>query len=344
MTELFTAGSYNREKHLGGWSVLLIDNDSRTLLSGMEADASADRMELTSAVSGIETLPPGSRITVTSDSQYLVYTMTQGWRRWQDFERWDRLDELCRERVVDWVWRSEPPAPRENEFVWAQAEWESGGRAEPPMAAEFFGKKITISVVEADISLEEEPVLTADEPAIPDKVEDEQEEPGIEAESPEPVAELTHLDADGHARMVNVGEKAVTEREAVAKGSVVMRPETLALIAAGELEKGDALATARIAGIMAAKQTPSLIPLCHPILISHVAVELELNQAKSTVDITGIVRTSGQTGVEMEAMTAVSVAALTIYDMCKAVDRGIRIEAVRLVKKTGGKSGDIILE
>jgi cyclic pyranopterin phosphate synthase len=179
--------------------------------------------------------------------------------------------------------------------------------------------------------------LIADEPL------DEPESPES-PESPEPAGELTHLDAEGHAQMVDVGGKAVTEREAVAKGSVVMRPETLALVAAGELEKGDALATARIAGIMAAKQAPSLIPLCHPIPLSHVAVELELDEAASTVHITATVRTNAQTGVEMEAMTAVSVAALTIYDMCKAVDRGIRIEAVRLVRKTGGKSGDIILE
>ena len=352
MTKLYTAGSYNREKHLGGWSVLLVDNDSRTLLSGMEADAAAERMELTAAVTGIETLPPGSHITITSDSQYLVYAMTQGWRRWQDFERWDRLDELCRERVVDWVWRREPPAPPENEFVWAQAEWEAGGRAEVPMAAQFFGKKTTVSVEEADVPSDEERVLIANEPALEDSDED-QEEPEIEGESPEspespesaePAAELTHLDDDGHARMVDIGEKAVTEREAVAKGSVVMRPETLVLITAGELEKGDALATARIAGIMAAKQTPSLIPLCHPILLSHVAVDLELDEAESTVNITATARTASQTGVEMEAMTAVSVAALTIYDMCKAVDRGIRIEAVRLVRKTGGKSGDVILE
>ena len=327
MTELYTAGLYNREKHLGGWGVLLVDNGTRTLISGMEADAAADRMELTAAISGIETLPPGSHLTVTSDSQYLVYTMTQGWRRWQDYERWDRLDGLCHERVVDWVWRQEPPVPPENEFVWAQAEWESGARAEPPKAAEFFGKETTVDVKKAETIPKEEPVLIADEP-----------------KSPESAAELTHLDAQGHAQMVDVGGKAVTEREAVAKGSVVMRPETLALVAAGELEKGDALATARIAGIMAAKQAPSLIPLCHPIPLNHVAVELELDQAESTVYITATVRTNAQTGVEMEAMTAVSVAALTIYDMCKAVDRGIRIEAVRLIRKTGGKSGDIILE
>lgn len=338
MTELYTAGAFNRDKQLGGWAVLLVENDGRTLLSGMELDSTANRMELIAAVSGIETLPPGSHITVFSDSQYLVYSMTQGWRRWQDQDHWDRLDALSRERVVDWVWRQDPPPPPENEFVWAQAEWEAGARADSPKAAEFFGKKTVVAVKEADLTLEEEPILIADEPVT----EDEQEPEAPEA--PEPAAELTHLDAEGHAHMVDVGGKPVTEREAVAKGSVVMQPETLALIAAGELEKGDALATARIAGIMAAKQTPSLIPLCHPIPLTYVAVELELDEAGSAVNITATARTAAQTGVEMEAMTAVSIAALTLYDMCKAVDRSIHIEAVRLVRKSGGASGDIVLE
>ena len=157
-------------------------------------------------------------------------------------------------------------------------------------------------------------------------------------------AQLTHLDDAGHARMVDVGGKPATRREAVAVGSVVMRPETLALILAGELEKGDALATARIAGIMAAKQTPALVPLCHPIPLSRVAVELEPDESASAVHVTATVATTAQTGVEMEAMTAVCVAALTLYDMCKAVDRGMRFEGVRLVRKTGGASGDIVLE
>ena len=156
--------------------------------------------------------------------------------------------------------------------------------------------------------------------------------------------QLTHLDDAGHARMVDVGGKPATRREAVAVGSVVMRPETLALILAGELEKGDALATARIAGIMAAKQTPALVPLCHPIPLSRVAVDLEPDESASAVHVTGTVATTAQTGVEMEAMTAVCVAALTLYDMCKAVDRGMRFEGVRLVRKTGGASGDIVLE
>ena len=157
-------------------------------------------------------------------------------------------------------------------------------------------------------------------------------------------AQLTHLDDAGHARMVDVGGKPATRREAVAVGSVVMRPETLALILAGELEKGDALATARIAGIMAAKQTPTLVPLCHPIPLSRVAVDLDPDESASAVHVTATVATTAQTGVEMEAMTAVCVAALTLYDMCKAVDRGMRFEGVRLVRKTGGASGDIVLE
>ena len=157
-------------------------------------------------------------------------------------------------------------------------------------------------------------------------------------------AQLTHLDDAGHARMVDVGAKPATRREATAVGAVVMQPETLALIVAGELEKGDALATARIAGIMAAKQTPSLIPLCHPIPLTRVAVDLQPDEAASAVNITATVATTAQTGVEMEAMTAVCVAALTVYDMCKAVDRAIRFDGVRLVRKSGGQSGDIVLE
>ncbi len=156
--------------------------------------------------------------------------------------------------------------------------------------------------------------------------------------------QLTHLDDAGHARMVDVGAKPSTHREATAVGSVVMQPETLALIVAGELEKGDALATARIAGIMAAKQTPTLIPLCHPIPLTRVAVDLVPDEAASAVHITATVATTAQTGVEMEAMTAVCVAALTVYDMCKAVDRAIRFDGVRLVRKSGGQSGDIVLE
>ena len=153
------------------------------------------------------------------------------------------------------------------------------------------------------------------------------------------MAELTHLDAQGQAHMVDVGAKAETEREAIAAGRVLMQPATLALLRAGDLPKGDVLGTARVAGIMAAKRTSELIPLCHPLLLTKVAVEFEFDEDASAVEITATVRCRGQTGVEMEALTAVSVAALTIYDMAKAVERGMTISDIRLLEKRGGKSG-----
>lgn len=185
--------------------------------------------------------------------------------------------------------------------------------------------------------------------------------------------ELTHFDAAGRARMVDVTQKPDTEREAIAKGEVVMRPETMALIKEGRMAKGDVLAVAQVAGIMAAKRTAELIPMCHPLAITGVELSFQLEEAAGSppatvapppkespsegepppsvsdqptarIVITATVKTTGKTGVEMEALTAVAVAGLTIYDMCKAVDRGIRLENIRLVRKSGGKSGLIVLE
>lgn len=157
-------------------------------------------------------------------------------------------------------------------------------------------------------------------------------------------AKLTHLDDRGAARMVDVSEKSPTLREAVAAGEVWMQPQTLALIQSGGIPKGDVLAVARVAGIMAAKRTPELIPLCHPLPITSVEVDFSFDEERSLVHIRARVRCTGVTGVEMEALTAVTVAALTIYDMCKAVDRGMRIQNIRLIRKSGGKSGEIVLE
>ena len=151
--------------------------------------------------------------------------------------------------------------------------------------------------------------------------------------------DFTHFGKDGQPHMVNVGDKAVTQRRAVAAGRVVMDAETLAKIKAGGFTKGDVLAVAQLAGIMGAKQTATLIPLCHPLGLDHVSVALTLNEALSAIDITADCRLSGKTGIEMEALTAVSVAALTLYDMCKSVDKAMRIEAIRLIYKSGGKSG-----
>ena len=150
---------------------------------------------------------------------------------------------------------------------------------------------------------------------------------------------LSHLDAAGAARMVDVSDKSETARTATAEAIVRMRPETLALIQQGGMPKGDVLATARIAGIMAAKRTPDLIPLCHPLPITGVTLDLEPSRDDALV-IRATVKTTGKTGVEMEALTAASIAALTVYDMCKAVEKGMRIESVRLIEKHGGKSGD----
>lgn len=153
------------------------------------------------------------------------------------------------------------------------------------------------------------------------------------------MSQLTHLDENGHANMVDVSEKQVTFREATAYAEVKMRPETLQMITAGGHKKGDVLAVARIAGIQAAKRTSELIPLCHPLMLSKVAVELEPIAERSVIVITATCKLAGQTGVEMEALTAASVAGLTIYDMCKAVDKGMEISSVKLLEKKGGKSG-----
>jgi cyclic pyranopterin phosphate synthase len=153
-------------------------------------------------------------------------------------------------------------------------------------------------------------------------------------------AALTHLGASGEANMVDVSQKPPTTRIAVAEGQVVMQAETLRLVLSGDARKGDVRATARIAGIMAAKKTHELIPLCHALLLSKVSVEIEPDDALPGLRVRATAKVNGQTGVEMEALTAVSIACLTIYDMVKAADRGMRIEAIRLVEKSGGKSGD----
>ncbi len=153
--------------------------------------------------------------------------------------------------------------------------------------------------------------------------------------------QLSHLDETGKAHMVDVGAKPNTERMALARGEVAMRPETLALIRAGAMKKGDVLTVAQLAGVMAAKRTAELIPLCHPLPLTHIDVTCELDDRLPGVQISAVVRTTGKTGVEMEALTAVSVAALTVYDMAKAVEKTMHIQNIRLVEKHGGRSGDI---
>ena len=158
------------------------------------------------------------------------------------------------------------------------------------------------------------------------------------------MSKLTHLDSAGNAHMVDVSEKDVTSRSATAKAVVEMQPETLRLILEGKAKKGDVIATARIAGIMAAKKTHELIPLCHPLMITKVTVDFAPDEQASAIEVSATVKVEGKTGVEMEALTACSVACLTLYDMCKAVDRGMKITNLRLVEKAGGKSGHFTAE
>ncbi|QJA06646.1 cyclic pyranopterin monophosphate synthase MoaC [Thermosulfurimonas marina] len=156
--------------------------------------------------------------------------------------------------------------------------------------------------------------------------------------------EFTHLNPDGTARMVDVSEKPPTAREAVARGRVILGEKVFPLVRERNLPKGDLFGAARIAGILAAKRTPELIPLCHPLPLSKVEIQFELNEEDQALEIEARAKTVAQTGVEMEALTAVAVAALTVYDMCKGIDKGVRITDIRLVRKSGGKSGEVILE
>ena len=288
MIHIYTDGACAGNPGPGGWAAIIMDGAKRRELKGREESTTSNRMEILAAIRGLEQTPPDSRVTIHSDSQYLVRTMTENWKRNTNLDLWHELDRLAAERSVDWVWIKGHNGHPENE------------RANR-LASEMAGLK-------------------------------------------EKTAAPTHFDSEGKVRMVDVSAKAATERVAIARGTVAMKPATLEMIKKGETAKGDVLAVAQMAGIMAAKQTSHLIPLCHPLPITNVSVEFKLDEERSSVDITATVKTTAQTGVEMEALTAVSVAALTIYDMCKAVDRGMRIESIRLARKSGGKSGDIVLE
>ncbi len=291
MIDIFTDGACSGNPGRGGWGAVILRNGHMQELSGRERRTTNNRMEMTAVIEGLAAVPPGSQVTVYSDSQYVVNTMTKNWKRNKNQDLWAKLDRETAARQVTWEWIR--------------------GHAGHPM----------------------------NERA--DRLATQQANPRA------PVAggsQLSHVDSEGKASMVDVGAKAVTQRVAVARGSVAMQPETLRLVGENAMEKGDVLGVARVAGIMAAKKTAELIPLCHPLPIDKVSVELRIDETQSAVEIEAAAATTAKTGVEMEALTAVSVAALTVYDMVKAVDRGTTIQSVRLVRKTGGASGDVELE
>lgn len=310
MIEIHADGACKDNPGPGGWAAIILPtgkDGQRKVIRGREENTTNNRMELTAVIKGLEQTPVGSEVVVYSDSQYLINTMSRGWKRKKNNDLWESLGHLSSSRAVRWEWERGHAGDPLNEEVDRLAKEQAG-------------------IVKSRRGNSE---VTNAESGTDDLRQGKQ---------------LTHLDAQGRARMVDITQKADTQREAVAKGYVTMESSTLHLIKEGKVAKGDVLSVARLAGVMAAKSTPHLIPLCHPLLLTDIEVELQLNQESNTVDITATVRTTGKTGVEMEALTAVSVAALTIYDMCKAADRRMRIEGIRLARKSGGKSGLIKLE
>ncbi len=291
MIRIYTDGSCVGNPGPGGWAAIVLENGSERELHGRQEQTTNNRMEMLAVIKGLEAVPEQSQVTVLTDSQYVINTMTRNWKRRANQDLWLRLDAEVGKRDVDW-------------------EWVRGH------VGDYYNEK-------ADELARRESKMNG-------------------AESPE--ASLTHVDESGKARMVDVGSKPESHRVAVARGSVMMRPETLELVRSNGLEKGDVLGLARVAGLMGAKSTFQLIPLCHPIPLDQISVDLELDGRRNAVEITATVETTSKTGVEMEALTAVSVAALTVYDMCKSVDRGVRIDGIRLVRKSGGRSGDVVLE
>ncbi|MCI0816481.1 MAG: cyclic pyranopterin monophosphate synthase MoaC [Chloroflexi bacterium] len=294
--DIHTDGSCLGNPGPGGWGAIVVTDGAERELSGGDAHTTNQRMEVTAAIKGLETVPASSAVMVHSDSLYLINTMTKGWKRKANVDLWPELDALVRERTVTWRWVKAHAGHAMNERadgLAVAAAYAAAGRPQARIAG---------------------------------------------AAPPEPG--LSHLDAEGRAQMVDVSGKPDSDRTATAAGVVTMKPETLAMIIEGTVEKGDVFTVARIAGISAAKRTWDLIPLAHNIPLGQVTVDFETDAAKGTVAITATARTNAKTGVEMEALTAVSLAALTIYDMCKAVDRGMRIGDVRLLEKRGGVHGD----
>ena len=319
---IYTDGSCLGNPGPGGWgAIVFYGTGDPQQLSGHEAHTTNNRMELMAAIQGLEAAPAGSKVILYSDSGYLVNTMTKNWKRRVNHDLWGQLDALSGSRNVEWRWVRGHNGDRWNEA-----------------ADRLAGSAMKLA---ADGTYDGEAGLMSSGPTSNEESGSTQ---SYILESAKPADSLTHLDDEGRAKMVDVGAKPITDREATAKGHVSVLPDTLRLIKEGLMKKGDVLTIAQLAGIMGAKQTSNLIPLCHPLPINKINVELQLDEEQSRIEFSGTVSTSAKTGVEMEALTAVSIAALTVYDMVKAVDRGVHIEAIRLVRKTGGQSGDINIE
>ena len=308
MIDIYTDGSALDNPGPGGWAAIVIDGPDESRLTGGEPRTTNNRMEIMAAIKGLEAIPAGESVRIHSDSQYVVNTMTRNWKRRANTDLWAMLDAEVARHDVDWRWVR--------------------GHSGNPYNEQADRLAVDEAKRQADAGRRDRPSQSS----------------AVDAATPPARPRLTHLDETGAARMVDVGAKPDTKRVAVARGRVEMADDTLQLIRSNGFEKGDVIGIARVAGIMAAKQVPNLIPLCHGIPLDGVDVDFTFDADAGRVNIEATARTTAKTGVEMEALTAVSVAALTIYDMCKSVDRGMRIEGVRLVSKSGGRSGDFRAE
>ena len=310
MITIYTDGACLGNPGPGGWGAVITGDGRKRSVHGSDPHTTNNRMEIMAVVESLRTIPDKSEVAVFSDSTYVINTMTKNWKRRKNKDLWDLLDQEVTSRDISWHWVKGHSGDLLNEEADRLAYGEATGKFGPEHEP-FSGE----GLMEADNS---EPTMT-------------------ESDS------LTHVDERGAARMVDVSAKPDSERVAVAIGYVKMKAETLQMIKTNDFKKGDVLSVARIAGIMGAKQTPSLIPLCHSLPLTQVTVDFELDEERSRVEIRAMAKTRGKTGVEIEALTATSIVALTIYDMCKAVDRGMQI-GTRLLSKTGGQSGDVFLE
>ena len=316
MIELYTDGACIGNPGPGGWGAVLLRNGQITEISGNQPGTTNNQMEITAVIKGLSLLPAGEAVCVVSDSTYVINTMTKGWKRNANRPLWEELDVAVNQREVTWRWVKGHSGNLHNDIA---------DRLAHDAARDLADSAQTVTGPSNDVT-------------------NDAADAASDAASQTEQLGLTHVDERGNVKMVDVGNKAMTVREAIARGYVVMQPRTLHLIQQGEFEKGDVVGLARTAGIMGAKNTDELIPLCHSIPLTHIDVDIDVDSFDDRAQITATVRAMWKTGVEMEALTAVSVAALTMYDMAKAVDRGMRIENVKLLSKRGGRSGDFVAD
>lgn len=330
---IYTDGACTGNPGPGGYGAVMNQGKHRNELSAGFRKTTNNRMEMMAVIESLKTLKDRRQVVLYSDSRYVVDAINKGWaKKWQA-NNWVLSSKSKAKNTDLWKQMLEQLDRHDVDVRWVKGHAGNDGNERADALAVKAGKGRNLAIDHGYESPNDIP-----QPALLDVPETET------PPSDEPEMKLTHVDESGKAQMVDVGGKPDTDREAVARGRVLMKPETLALIESNGFEKGDVLGVARIAGIMGAKNTSQLIPLCHPLPLNKIAVDFEFDKEDSAVNITATARTNGKTGVEMEALTAVTISALTIYDMCKAVDRGMRIDSVRLVRKTGGKSGDIFLE